>query len=250
MCHEADGSFIYQLIRVAIAHLAFALSWEALQGGGWSDEELAGLQAAWEAVSLGHPLEFSLRIDRAIALNYFEMARRGKTNAIALIEDTVPPGLEIIYTHIWQTTLSSQDELMYLKNYQQLLAAVSAVRRTSSAADLEHHVPFRGAWTGRLANYRFPMARAVGHTMTKALRNWVRVEAKRQLVLAAIGLERFRLRHGTYPEKLAQLVPEILAVVPVDFGDGKPLRYEHQGEQFRLWSILEDTTVWPRAAEE
>ena len=250
VCHEADGSFGYQMIRVALANLAFALSWEALQAGGWSDKELAALQTAWEGVSLGRPLEFSLRIERAIALNYFEMARRGKTNATVLIEDTVPPELEIIYTHIWQAALSSQDELMYLKDFQEILAAVSAVRRTSSAADLGRLVPFRGPWTGRLADYRFPMARAVASSMVTGIRNWARAEARRQLVLAAIGLERFHLQHGTYPEKLAQLVPEILPAVPVDFGDGKPVRYERQGEQFRLWSILEDTTVWPRAAED
>jgi len=80
----------------------------------------------------------------------------------------------------------------------------------------------------------------------KALKRWLRMETERQLVLAAIGVERFRLRHGHYPEKLSQLVPEILPSLPVDFGDGQPLRYQREGDGFRLWSVTEGAQ-WPRA---
>jgi hypothetical protein len=50
-------------------------------------------------------------------------------------------------------------------------------------------------------------------------------EAYRRLIVTAIGLERFRLRHGNYPANLDELMPEYLKQPPLDFMDGKPLRY-------------------------
>src|SRR5439155_20708070 len=50
-------------------------------------------------------------------------------------------------------------------------------------------------------------------------------EARRRLVIAAIGLERYRLAKGSYPKDLQSLAPDILKNVPVDFMDGEPLRY-------------------------
>ena len=90
------------------------------------------------------------------------------------------------------------------------------------------------------------MARFLVPNVQKALIRAITGETQRQLVLAAIGLERYRLRHGRYPERLEELVPDILPAVPVDFGDGKPLRYKRAGEKYELWSVWEDLR-WPAA---
>ena len=50
-------------------------------------------------------------------------------------------------------------------------------------------------------------------------------EARRRLMVSAIALERYRGRHGSYPGDLQALVPELLPSPPLDFMDGKPLRY-------------------------
>jgi len=50
-------------------------------------------------------------------------------------------------------------------------------------------------------------------------------KARRRLVIAAIALERHRVAHGSYPKELQSVVPDVLESVPVDFMDGKPLRY-------------------------
>src|SRR5882672_10596953 len=64
------------------------------------------------------------------------------------------------------------------------------------------------------------------------------IEARRRLVLAAIALERYRLAHGFYPKELQSLVPDVLKSAPVDFMDGKPLRYRLTGNgTFVLHSV-------------
>gem|GEM_PF-4769414 len=56
-----------------------------------------------------------------------------------------------------------------------------------------------------------------------------------------IALLRHGLRHGEYPERLAQLVPEFLTAVPVDWMTGEPVRYErHDTYGFRIRGCGDD----------
>ena len=63
-------------------------------------------------------------------------------------------------------------------------------------------------------------------------------EAQRRILIAAIALERYRGRHGSYPKALQELVPEQLQITPIDFMDGKPLRYRLTADgHFVLYSV-------------
>jgi len=63
-------------------------------------------------------------------------------------------------------------------------------------------------------------------------------EAQRRLTITALALERYRGKHGSYPNTLIGLVPEFLATVPVDFMDGQPLRYRLTDDgHFILYSV-------------
>ena len=58
---------------------------------------------------------------------------------------------------------------------------------------------------------------------------------------ARIALLRYGLRHGEYPEQLAQLVPDYLHAVPTDWMNGEPLRYQrHDTCGFRIRSCGDD----------
>jgi hypothetical protein len=69
----------------------------------------------------------------------------------------------------------------------------------------------------------------------------MRAETERSLVLCAVALKRYALRHGTAPASLDALVPELLASVPIDYMDGKPIRYRRNaGGGFVLYSVGAD----------
>ncbi|HZO84996.1 MAG TPA: hypothetical protein VFC26_07275 [Verrucomicrobiae bacterium] len=241
-CHEREGTLVSQMVRVALAGMAFSASWEALQFAGWTDAELTELQHSWEQLALAGPLEFGLQMERAVALTYFEMGRHGDTNAIGMIA-SMGSFAEGFYAPLWQMALSKGDELHYLRTIQTFLEALRATQEKRSGLELQRRAGQSDGW---LAAYRYPMSNALRPNIGKALKRWLRMETERQLVLAAIGVERFRLRDGHYPEKLSQLVPEILPALPVDFGDGQPIRYQREGDGFRLWSVTEGAQ-WPRA---
>ena len=63
-------------------------------------------------------------------------------------------------------------------------------------------------------------------------------EGRRRIIVTAIALERYRGRHGSYPNTLHDLVPELLKNPPSDFMDGKPLRYRRTDDgHFVLYSV-------------
>ena len=66
-------------------------------------------------------------------------------------------------------------------------------------------------------------------------------ETADRVVVTAIALKRFQLKHGEYPEKLSQLVPELLVSPPLDAVDGQLLRYRRNANgTFTLYSIGEN----------
>ena len=56
----------------------------------------------------------------------------------------------------------------------------------------------------------------------------------------AIALTLWKRRHGQWPERLEQLVPDLLPAVPPDRADGKPLRYVVRDGQAVVYSIGQD----------
>jgi hypothetical protein len=65
---------------------------------------------------------------------------------------------------------------------------------------------------------------------SSALDEAVKAETIRALTVTAIALQRCQLRHGHPPAALAELVPEFLAAVPIDPGDGARVRYRVQAD--------------------
>jgi hypothetical protein len=58
----------------------------------------------------------------------------------------------------------------------------------------------------------------------------------------AVALERYRRDHGGWPDKLDELVPNYLLVVPKDPQDGKPLRYKHRPDGVIVYWLGSDGT--------
>ena len=77
--------------------------------------------------------------------------------------------------------------------------------------------------------------------LSSAVLKTLRIETTRRVVVTAIALKRFQLKHGKLPETLDELVPEFLSSVPIDLYDGKPLRYHPNANgTYLLYSTGED----------
>ncbi len=76
--------------------------------------------------------------------------------------------------------------------------------------------------------------------LRRAVQEEVKGNARLRTARAALAVEEWRLGHGSWPDSLEQLVPELLDAVPEDpFSDGK-LRYERQEEGVVVYSVGPD----------
>lgn len=69
--------------------------------------------------------------------------------------------------------------------------------------------------------------------------------ARQATLEALLAAQAYRRDHGEFPDSLAQLVPNYLAVVPVDPGDpaGRPLHYRRdEPTKAIIWSVGQDRT--------
>jgi hypothetical protein len=69
---------------------------------------------------------------------------------------------------------------------------------------------------------------------------YYRAEGGRALLQSAVvslAVERYRLRHGRWPESLASLVPDFLIHVPLDPFDNKPFRFRRLQDQVIVYCV-------------
>jgi len=247
--HRNDLTLHNQMIRVAIAGVAFETTSCALQVPGWTEPQLAALQSQWQQLELLKMVPPLLAMQRAADL---ELIERVRTNGWQQMRGGAPPSPpanvkdifeERVIGPLWRVAWAEQDELFYLETMQRLLEAARRGLRHQSWTRLSVAWPdkqFDARFDG-FGSYRFRMSGMVLANWWGVFRNVMRQETQRSLMIAAIALQRFQLRYGKLPPDLESLAPEFLTAVPVDYMNGQPLHYRLEPDgSFRLYSMGED----------
>jgi hypothetical protein len=268
---------ISQLVRMAMAHISFAATWELLQAPDISDAELQQIQSDYGELDFITGMESAFEMERAMGgmtIRHFRekggiydmfssSSGGGSTNVAEAVEEhakRIFSPREIRKTSnelLWQSALSYADEIQHL---QQLTVLVDALRQAQSNAPLaqvysnavvrmdlpalaedDTGFPFNNADDDvSLAAIRRFFAEP-GGALLKSIKKLQTIEAGRGLAIAAIALKRYHIQNESYPDKLSALVPKFLASVPIDPVDQKPLRYQRTPDgEFLLYSIGED----------
>jgi hypothetical protein len=77
--------------------------------------------------------------------------------------------------------------------------------------------------------------------LVSTFRKTLLTETERRIIVTALALKRFELKHGKPADRLDPLSPEFLPSVPIDPYDGKPLKYHSNPDgTFLLYSVGED----------
>jgi len=251
---KEDPTLVNQMIRVAVAGLGLAATWEALQAEGWDDESLATLQKDWEGVELFEALNRALLGERALGASYIEWLRSqgmqvpggaGNPTGKARLNSLGDYFGVFVVTPLWRVN-AEDDELFLLQHYQALSESLRELGGTQPwpaiAAELKAQDDMLREITGSyLGQVRYQVSSWIIPNSSRAALTTVRSETLRRLTVTAIALERYRLRHGRPPNDLDALVPELLHAVPIDPMSGKPLAYRlTAGGTFTLYSAGED----------
>ena len=214
---------------------------------GLPDAQLAALQARLQTNVLLPGVLRSLEVERADMDQVFLSIRSGGETLKSAFGSGAT-GWDRVGEQAgamgWRIFLSEADELFYLRNMQGQIDALRLLLRQrdwsgvqTNLAAVRAELLIFDTWRGNLL---LVSSMAIPN-LSKAMLNSVRHEARRELTLAAVALERHRRRHGHHPATLSQLVPEFLPAMPVDWMDGKPLRYRLNPDgTYTLWSVGED----------
>jgi hypothetical protein len=259
--HREEPFMISQLVRCATVAIAASATWEALHYPRWSDEQLATLQTAWEAVQTIPQMERALAMERACVLEQYAKARES-LNQLGLVnfsggggalEDLADAGNKIMEDPavgfdqlmdrfprrwVWKWWNCYDDEIWFLQTVQRSLDVARQAANGLPFVPLQDNLK---AETSRIGEppRQFLLVRGMGvDTYPKAVDKVLVTETQRRVVLTAIALKRFERRVGKLPSELTALVPAFLSAVPLDPMDGKPLRYRLSGtNSFSLYSV-------------
>jgi hypothetical protein len=254
-----DRTIISELVRDATAAMAKFTTWEALQADGWTDADLESMQQAWQEPDFASSMTRGLEGERILIDTSFGLLRKSNEDTVNAFYwpdsgdfDDSPTFANTlrdvwkkqIYCRIWRFAWSHQDERRYLETVQSLLETTRSKANERSYtgmlaglerihAEISNH-NFYDEW-------RFNASSLTAGALSRAIEKGMRAETERSTALCAIALKRYSLRHGNYPASLDALVPEFLPSVPVDYMDGKPMKYHLNPDgSFTLYSVGED----------
>lgn len=272
-CLRDETSAPWQQFRLMITSFALSLTWDFIQSGQVTEEQLSELQLAWASLEFLVPMERTIANERAWARALFAEARSDPGRRRQMFQSTSAAGrrsvpalttsaattlsgiaeqlsatlersgeLMQLWTMetLWVLLWSYDDERLALESSQNSLEALRSTRRGVPFDASLRGIEFR--WGRRMSSdapvslSRFLSSQFVDPT--RLLERAVVAVAQRELILTAISIRRFDLRENRWPTELGELLPTFLREVPRDPGDGRPLRYrlDTQGRPF-LYSV-------------
>lgn len=231
-----DALLVDSMIGTTGTGLVMQAVWEGLQSRHWSDAQLAALAAELARADLVRSLERSLHTERVAAnLSLDQLGWRDSPIKRALKESR---SNEVAWLAYFPSGWIQQNK----KAANQWLDRVAKVLAAPATPDLAARVQQLGKVQAGFGKPWSPY-RYWAITTVTAYDVIVPMVLHRQnmlqLALTACALERYRLAHGRYPERLTDLVPAFLDQVPVAVIDGQPLRYQPDDPtgRFALYSI-------------
>ncbi len=237
--------------RASCASVAQRTTREAILYGSLTDEHLAGLQREWQSLDFLGKVSHNIALSRCVASAQCRFDRSMSQpsrfdSRTALREFGRSPLMGWQYFKSFLAMKRHLDSGKYDVERAMLLS-------TRDEEHLRRRATESGSWAqmktilgitnarppGALAFYALSAptvaSPASGRTLLERLSE---AEAMRRLAITALALERFRVRSGSFPATLDQLVGQFLKEPLMDFADGKPLRYRATEDGgFLLYSV-------------
>ncbi len=231
-----DEPFIIsQLIRIACIAVACDKVERALAQGEAGEADLLAVQDLLAREERHPTLLVALRGERALLNEQFDRLRDGKVKLNHLLG---PGGGEAD----WKTRLFGLSKQTIRREQGRTLELMT---RLVEAARLPEHEQREALDQVEADLHALPreafLTRLVVPAVSKAGEACRRKKAQVRCLMVLLAVERYRLKKGAWPGKLEEVVAAgLLASVPLDPYDGKPLRYVKRGDGVTVYSIGPD----------
>jgi len=200
----------------------------------WTDQQLAGLETELSKQDFLADYEFSMRSERAFAIDIFENQRLTRQQIVAVQDsDQITNNFRLMPEgYFYQNELNfarvSQKYILPLVDTNSRIISPDAYKHANDSiiAQMKHYSPNKVQ-----SQMAFPV---VGATVKR----FALAQNSVDLARIACALERYHLAHGTYPETLAALAPQFIENVPHDVINGQSLHYQRTDDgKFLLYSV-------------
>jgi hypothetical protein len=220
---------ISQLTRTSIRQQALRLTERVLAQGEAKEPVLAELQNAF-AADLDYPAQLvALRGDRAVSDNAMEAVQNGQLTMRQLV-GKVSQG-DVNFTDVSDRIREGSP------GYQRACLLQFNTRCIEVAKLPPHEQPAKlkellGSLDDLPAVVRLLIPGVISIT-----NSFHSQDAELRCAVVAVAVERYRRRHGRWPAKLDDLVPEFLPALPNDPFTGRPLHYRTTEDGVMIWSV-------------
>lgn len=217
---EHEPILVSQLVRMALDGMARAQVQWLLSSVELDDGQLRRLDALLAASEFHHPVRRALAGERALTIQTFD-------NPASLGD----------YGDVSLRLTPTSDEIACLQIMSEMIAAFDETgpARKQAMDDATKQVARLSEMTA--ARVRFPLTLLLLPSLKACADAVSRNEADRDATRVAIASERFYLKHGRLPNKLAELVPGFLVSLPDDPFDGASLRYRLDVQEYVVYSV-------------
>jgi hypothetical protein len=222
-----EPTMICGLVRMAnLVVLRRALD-GGIAGQFWRDEDLAAIELELGKLDLAADIRFAFASERGFMNDAFEpwrllpIAEQVKNVEAGDILNLEPRGWQLwlkrATANQWREQVVNNRLIDF--RLQQFAQGMDRALEATLPAGIEEKLIQTGIWA-------------------EMSRRYVVLEMSLRETRVACALERFRLRHGSYPETLSPLVPDCIEAIPKDVIDAQPIRYRRdQPDQFVVYSI-------------
>ena len=234
--------------RIPLVNSSIQPIWEGLSEHRWSDSQLATIEQELARFDFLSDYCHAIRCERAEELktidflcdvrftNYVTCIFGCHTNWTAtIVYRALPRGWycanKIIISCICQGKLPTKDEI------RRHVLSPSLIWRSSIAYGREAYRQFRpySYFLRTYPNFVQMLCPFLGEGPAK---KFAFAQASVDMARIACALERYRLKHGEYPDKLDALTPQFIEKLPNDIINGQPLHYKRDTNgQFILYSV-------------
>jgi hypothetical protein len=249
-----DPILYTQMLRAGVIARATPIISAGLTRHLWSDTELASFQDRLDRIDLLPGMALAFRGERGFVNQTFEAFHRMTPRARdALIAQS--PGASTLAAFCdWQvgpiripgyvTIFGPGDQALLNRKIQTMVEAIDRTPADGFHYENAHHEIVGLERCTHLFTSNFVYLLGNQPTMTAIMAVELRELA------TACALERYRLRHGEYPDRLEALVPTFLAAIPKDIFTRQPIRYRRNADgTFQLWAAgktPEADIRWPQ----
>jgi hypothetical protein len=233
---ETEPTLISQLVRNACLREALAGLHRTLGAGSHADAaSLLAVQQALAEADKHEAIVVGLRGERASSHEMCTNLQNGTVSSRALLGTMGARGgrgsLTDRVEEVYITASVPASHVWLLRHFTDAIAATKLPAAEQDARMKElHRDPIAAP----------ALAKVFAPAWIRCYETFRRDRAKLRCAMVALAVERYRLKHGAWPDDLAALMPEFIAAIPADPYTDQPVKYRMAPNGVSVYSVGPD----------